>query len=69
MWRLLGRNDEEDEWEEIDNVTNGDLPIVIGYTKTYSIANPRKYLYYRWEITETKNDKNVMEVSRFSLVV
>ena len=69
VWRLLGRNDEEDEWEEIDNVTNGDLPIVVGYTKTYSIANPRKYLYYRWEITETKNDKNVMEVSRFSLVV
>ena len=69
VWRLLGRNDEEDEWEEIDNVTNGDLPIVIGYTKTYSIANPRKYMYYRWEIADTKNDKNVMEVARFSLVV
>ena len=69
VWRLLGRNDEEDEWEEIDNVTNGDLPIVVGYTKTYSIANPRKYLYYRWEITETKNDKNVMEIANFSLVI
>lgn len=69
VWRLLGRNDEEDEWEEIDNVTNGDLPAVNGYTKSYSILTPRKYLYYRWEISDTQNNKDVMQIACFSLVV
>ena len=68
-WRLLGRNDEEDEWVEIANETNGDLPAVNGYTKSYSIPTPRKYLYYRWEITDTNNSPDVMMISGFSLVV
>ena len=68
-WRLLGRNDLEDDWEVIDNVTNGDLPAVNGYTKSYSIDTPRKYLYYRWEISDTKSDPSNMQVSCFSLVV
>ena len=68
-WRLLGRNDEEDEWVEIANETNGNLPAVNGYTKSYSIPTPRKYLYYRWEITDTNNSPDVMMISGFSLVV
>ena len=68
-WRLLGRNDEEDEWEVIDNVTDGDLPAVNGYTKSYPIPTPRKYLYYRWEISDTKNSPDVMQIACFSLVV
>ena len=69
VWRLLGRNDEEDEWEVIDNVTDGDLPAVNGYTKSYSIPTPRKYLYYRWEISDTQNNKDVMQIACFSLVI
>ena len=68
-WRLLGRNDEEDEWEEIANVTNGDLPAVNGYTKSFSIDTPRKFQYYRWEISDTKSDKGTMQISCFSLAV
>lgn len=66
VWRLLGRNDEEDEWTLITSETNGALPAINGYTKTYSIASPKKFMYYRWEISDTNSDKNTMQVSRFS---
>ena len=68
-WRLLARNDEEDEWVEIANETNGALPTVNGYTKSYSIPTPSKYLYYRWEITDNDGGADVMMISGFSLVV
>lgn len=68
-WRLLGRNDEEDEWTLITSETNGALPAINGYTKTYSIASPKKYMYYRWEISDTNGDKNTMQISRFSFEI
>ena len=67
-WRLLGRNDEGDEWKEIAKETNGGLPAVNGYMKTYSIPNPKKYMYYRWEISECNSANETMQISCFSFV-
>lgn len=68
-WRLLGRNDEEDEWEEIAKETNAGMPAVNGKTKTFSIGTPRNYMYYRWEISENSGGGDHMQVSCFSLVL
>ena len=68
VWRLLARNDAEDEWVEIAKETNGGLPAINGYTKSYSIANPKKYMYYRWEISECNTNNDTMQISRFSFV-
>ena len=67
-WRLLARNDEEGPWTEIAKETNGGLPAVNGYTKSYSIPNPKKYMYYRWEISECIDNNESMQVSCFSFV-
>jgi hypothetical protein len=58
----------EDEWVEIAKETNGGLPAINGYTKSYSIANPKKYMYYRWEISECNTNNDTMQISRFSFV-
>ena len=68
-WRLLARNNEEEEWTEIAKETDGGLPYIDGYTKSYPISNPKTYMYYRWEISETTGDKNRMHISRFSFVL
>lgn len=66
-WRLLARDYDDEPWTEIASETDGKLPNVNGYTKSYSIPKPEKFMYYRWEISECDNG-STMQVSNFSFV-
>ena len=50
-WKLYGKLNAGDEWTLIDERIGQDLPHSIYNAKSYTIANPAKYQYYRYEVS------------------
>lgn len=68
-WTIYARNNENEEWVVISEVTKGNLPEeLFTVSDVFTIENPESYKYYKMTITENFNNHDLYQFSELILL-